>query len=226
MSEVLAGGRDTHSAVTPVQRLSTPNQRTAARDRLLRAAVAASTACAYTAAIGHFLAYCPYRGRHSSYSNLDQCVEGYICHLNVIHVDRNRQLAVNSVYGLYMLHPELRRQLRGSEGLLAAWQRLVPFVSHPPLTWPLTVAIARTMAAHGYPECAIAALVAFDAMLRVGELVAINVRDVSLPHDCRRGGPSSSLSHFPAASSHPSLRSNWRHFHSAGCDEDWCKPDS
>ncbi len=154
-----------------------------------------------------FLAYCPHHGRHTSRSHLDECVQDYICHLNVIYTDRNRQLAVNAVYGLYMLHPELRRQLRGSEGLLAAWQRLVPSVSHLPLTWTLTVAIARTMAENGYAECAIAALVAFDGMLRVGELVAIRVSDVSLPFDSRRGGPSLSSSQPTLSfSTHPSVR--------------------
>ena len=194
------------SRVTTTQRLSTPTQRAQARGRLLHSSVARSTAHAYTVAVDRFLAYCPHRGRHTCHSHLDQCVQDYICHLNVIYTDRNRQLAVNAVYGLYMLHPELRRQLRGSEGLLAAWQRLVPSVSHPPLTWTLTIAIARTMAENGFGECAIAALVTFDGMLRVGELVAIRVSDVSFPLDDRRGGPSLSSSQSISLSSHPMMR--------------------
>ena len=64
------------------------------------------------------------------------------------------------------------------------------------------------MAVNGYGECAIATLVAFDGLLRVGELVAIMVRDVSLPNDCRRGSQSRTLESARSAvsSSHPSSR--------------------
>ena len=87
-----------------------------------------------------------------------------------------------------MLHPALRSQLRGSVALLTGWQRVVPSVSHKPLTRPLTIAIARTMAANGCCHLAVSILTAFDGLLRVGELVRIAVADVSMPHDSRRGG--------------------------------------
>ena len=173
---------------------------------LTTSAYAASTTTAYNIAVNRYLSYCAHHGQHVSVSQLDQCVEEYICHLYLLYSGRNRQRAVNTVYGLYMLQPSLREQLRGSEALLAGWQRVVPSAQHPPLTWPLTVAIARTMAANDLPQCAVATLVAFDGLLRVGKLVRIAVADVSMPHDSRRGGSSHISSHSASSAAHPSVR--------------------
>jgi integrase len=74
----------------------------------------------------------------------------------------------------------------------------------------VTIAIARTMASNGHYSCAIATLVAFDGLLRVGELVTIGVVDVSLPGDIRRGIASEVASPSRpvrrSTSLHPSLR--------------------
>lgn len=172
---------------------------------LTTSAFAVSTATAYTTAVTRYLSSCRHRGRHSSVSQFDRCVERYICYLYFQYRGRNRQLAVNTVYGLYMQHPALRDRLRGSEGLLRGWQRAAPSVSHPPLTWPLTIAIARTMAGNGYVDCAVATLIAFDGLLRVGELVAVLVADVSLPDDSRRGAASHMVPHS-SSQGLPSLR--------------------
>jgi integrase len=188
---------------------TTQIERDRVRHFLTTSAFASSTVTAYLAAVIRYRSYCPHQGRHSSLSQLDQCVEDYICDLFLFYLGRNRQLAVNTVYGLYMQQPVLRDRLKGSEGLLRGWQRAAPSVQHPPLTWPITVAIARTMAANGYSECAVATLVAFDGLLRVGELVSVRVSDVSLPHDSRRGSASKAArTSFPSSSSssHPSLR--------------------
>lgn len=84
-------------------------------------------------------------------------VSSGICYLYFLYHGRNRQRAVNTIYGLYIQQPAVRERLRGSEALLKGWQRMMPSVPHPP-DWPLTVAIARTMAAIGYSDCAVAAL--------------------------------------------------------------------
>lgn len=72
-----------------------------ARHFLTTAAFTVSTASAYTNAVIRFRSYCPHRNQHASVVQLDQCVEEYICHLFLLHRSRNRQLAVNTVYGLY-----------------------------------------------------------------------------------------------------------------------------
>ena len=190
----------THSRVTPsnIDRVS---------QFMLTSAFATSTGAVYSAAVTRFLAYCPHQGHHRSPAHLDKCVIRYICRLFILHDSRNRQLAVNTVYGIYMQRPDIRGLLKGSEGHLRGWKGAVPSVSHPPVTWPIAVAIARTMAYNGWPECAVATLVAFDGLLRVGELVAITVRDVSLPHDSRRGAVSRALVYgLTSAPSLPSVQ--------------------
>jgi integrase len=122
-------------------------------------------------------------------------MEDYICDLFCVYYGRNRQLAVNSVYGLYMQLPPITGQLKASEQLLKGWKAFKPSVSHPPLTWPLVVLIARTMAANGHVDCAIAVLVSFDGLLRVGEMAGIRVAAVSVPGDWRRGGSGPLPSH-------------------------------
>ncbi len=164
---------------------------------LTTSVVRSTTSTAYLAAVARYHTHCAHQGRHSSSAHLDECVQEYICHLF---------LSFNTVYGLCMLHPQQSGQLRGSEALLTGWIRVIPSVPHPPLTWPLVIAIARTMAGNGFGECAIATLVAFDGLLRVGELVRITAADVSFPSDSRRGGASRALFQSASSSSHPSLR--------------------
>jgi integrase len=164
-------------------------------DVLRRAALAAPTTALYHAAVVAYTEFCRSRPPHrhhrlphpSAALDLDDCVQLYIGHLYAAHDGKQRHRAVNTVYGIYAVDPHLRHQLRRSEQLLAGWTRLTPALSHPPLTWPLVTLLACTMAKSGYHGCALATVIGFHALLRVGELAAIRVADVSLPTDARRG---------------------------------------
>jgi integrase len=101
-----------------------------------------------------------------------------------------QSLARNTVWGLVHRIPSLRRQLPTSTRTLKGWSRLEPTESYPPLTWPLTVAIAVQMARHHALREAIGTLFAFHAMLRVGELVALRREDIATAGDRRLGGSS------------------------------------
>lgn len=166
---------------------------------LRSASLAPATISAYTQAASRFSAYCesiPAHRHHrhphrAAAMDLDICVSGYISLLYSHARGANRQLAVNTLYGLYLLQPNMRGMLRHSEQLLHGWSRLKPSVSHPPLTWPVTLLIAATMAKNGFYDCAVATLVGFDGLLRISELVNIRVRDVSALSDVRRGATSS-----------------------------------
>ena len=194
-----------HSQATSTPRLS-QTAVSSVRHFLFTSAYAPKTVAAYTAAVARYRSHCPHFGRHASPLLFDDCVCEYICWLFVHYDGRNRQLAVNAVYGIYMLHPEVREQLRASEQLLRGWKRYRPSVSYRPLTWPIAIAIARTMAGNGYSHCAIATLVAFEGLLRVSELIAVTVADVSFPNDSRRGGSSRASSQSASSSTLPSRR--------------------
>lgn len=149
-----------------------------------------------------FCSTCPPHSHHRythphAVSELDVCMETYIGWLFATYQGRGRHNAVNAVYGLYTMFPQYQRQLRRSEQLLLAWSHATPPRSHPPLTWPLTVLMATSMARSGETGCALATVVGFHTMLRGwggGELVSVRVRDVSLPGDPRRGDMSSASS--------------------------------
>ncbi len=126
-------------------------------------------------------------GRRSGVQHLDRCVCAYLASIYYYGGSRRRQLAVNTVYGLYYRCPRLRGQLAESEQLLHRWSRLRPSVSRPPLTWALVTLIAVTMVMNGYGGGALAMLVALDALLRISELSSLRVREVSAPSDLRRG---------------------------------------
>ena len=166
---------------------------------LRSASLAPTTISAYTQAVSRFSSYCKSLPSHSHHGfphraaavDLDMCVSGYISLLFANADGANKQLAVNTLYGIYLFQPEMRGLLRRSEQLLRGWSRLKPSVSHPPLTWPLCLLIAATMAKNQFFDCALATLVAFDGLLRVSELVNIRVHDVSALSDARRGGVSS-----------------------------------
>jgi integrase len=182
---------------------------------LLRiSSLAPSTMSAYSTAVSRYYEYCrslPSHTHHrpphpSAAYDLDKCVENYISWLYAQHVGTNRQLAVNTVYGLYALYPEFRGTFKRSEQLLRGWSRLAPSISHPPLTWPITVLIAIVLAKNGQVDAAIATLVAFDGLLRISEVINLRVADVSLPTDHRRGVPSSVSTSFSQSTSSSSSR--------------------
>ena len=125
--------------------------------------------------------------RRSGIRQLDRCVCMYMASVYHYGSGRRRQLAVNTVYGLYYVFPAVRGQLVESEQLIRGWTRLRPSVSRPPLTWPLVTLIAVTMAMNNYGEGALATLVAFDGLLRISEVTSLRVRDISSPSDLRRG---------------------------------------
>lgn len=86
-----------------------------------------------------------------------------------------------------MVFPKLRRKLPVAKLALRGWHKLKPAQPHPPISWPLTVLVAVSMAKEGDVLAAVATLLSFDALLRVGELVNLRREDVVLPGDVRLG---------------------------------------
>jgi integrase len=185
---------------------------------LLRSAsLGPSSVAAYQRAVQLWLDFCHRISSHRHRSldsrtgvrHLDHCVCVYLESIYHHAGGRRRQLAVNTVFGLYYYYPSIRHRLAESEQLLRGWSRLKPPMSRPPLTWPLVTLIAVTMAMNGYGDGALATLVAFDGLLRISELTSLCVKDVSPPSDPRRGRIRTSGRRSvvgPDASSHVLLR--------------------
>lgn len=118
-------------------------------------------------------------------SVIDRKLEGWINHLYQQH--GSFDYANQCLNGLIFHAPHLRIRLHRSRGALRGWSRLREARSHPPITWELTVLFALTMAKQGHIDQAVAVLVSFDCLLRVGEMTRIVLSDVIRKNDPRVG---------------------------------------
>jgi len=84
--------------------------------------------------------------------------------------------------------PEFKHQLPRSKQALRGWTKQSPGGSYPPLTWELTVVIAMYFIKNGLFREGVGTLLAFDCMLRVGELTNIKRDDILDTGDLRVGG--------------------------------------
>ena len=95
-----------------------------------------------------------------------------------------------AIAGCEFFAPELRRQLAGARRAVHGWKRLHVARHHPPLSWPVAVLIAATLARWGCVDAAMACLLAFDCYLRISEFSSLRVADVvvsSSPFDSLQG---------------------------------------
>ena len=97
------------------------------------------------------------------------------------------EYANQTLFGLVFRCPPLRFHLGESRLRMRGWKKLKKQRSHPPITWELTVVFAITMARWGRHAEAVATLLAFDCLLRVGELTRLKYHDVVQPLDPRMG---------------------------------------
>ena len=101
--------------------------------------------------------------------------------------------ASHALHAVIFHRSDVKASLFVSRQCLKGWERMKRTVSHPPLTWELTVVLACAFARSGFHAPAVAMLVGFDCYLRVGELTRIRRRDVVMPHDARFGRSHTSM---------------------------------
>ena len=148
---------------------------------LLRARYKPSTQYKYVKAVRRFLAwqdrrYPSVKYTLQSFAVLDRLLHAYFEHLR--RSGRGPQHASLTYYGIIMIRRDAKGHLPFSNAALSGWRVLRPSIQHPPMTWPLTCAVAHQLAATGHVLFAVGSLLAFDCLLRVSELVAIRRRDV------------------------------------------------
>lgn len=108
--------------------------------------------------------------------------------------------ASDCLKGIFHFLPQYKDiyPFRRSRTALKGWQRLHPTTKHPPLTWDYTCLIAYELQQKGHEVEAVATLLAFDCLLRIGELCRIKNIDVSLYKPQRLGGGTQTiLIHLP-----------------------------
>lgn len=160
---------------------------TNARNRprhLLANAFAPSTRMKYFPAVQQFVAWGVKNGEDPlDAAEMDEILTDYLHHL--YETDGGRAKANNTYYGLIARVPQLRYSLPMSLQCLRAFAKLLPSTSYPPVTWDVAVVIAVQMWRHGWLRGGVAVLLAFDCLLRIGELMALRREDISFPGDAR-----------------------------------------
>ena len=153
---------------------------------LLRAVYANATVKKYEKAVSAFLSWCESEGGQVvSVSDLDELLCDFFCHL--FDTGMGRALAVDTLYGIFMYVPAWKFSLPSASLSLRGWSKLVPVVSHPPLTWDLTVLIAVQVIREHWSLLALGILLSFDCLLRVSELTNLVMEDIVFPDDRRFG---------------------------------------
>ena len=130
-------------------------------------------------------------------SKIDRLLAEWIEHLYRCH--GSFDYASQALNGLVFHSPILRLKLHHSRTVLRGWSRIRDTRSHPPITWEVTIMFAVTMASWGYHAESVGVLLAFDCLLRVGELTRLVVSDIIRKNDPRVG------------SAHPTMAVRLRH---------------
>lgn len=154
------------------------------RHALVEASVAPSTLSQYTRAIAKFVEWMslsPPRHLISTSDDFDEYFCDFIVH--VYDSSGSRQLAVNALYGIAMIQPRLCRNMDFSKRLLQGWNRMKPTIFHRPIPWYVLACMMAAFARDGELRSATALLLGFDCYLRVSEITALKMRDISLPGD-------------------------------------------
>lgn len=156
------------------------------RKPLLVAAFAPATFNRYTREVRDFCVYCERADLPvNQAAELDAALYRYFEFLYALGYAAAKGAA--ALHGLMVLLPEYKTQCPTARLALRGWLKLRPTVSHPPLTWPLAVAVAVRLRWLFCRTMSVAVLVQFDGLLRIGELLALRREDVSDCDDKRLG---------------------------------------
>jgi integrase len=92
--------------------------------------------------------------------------------------------AASALYAVLAFAPQYNGHLPRSAHAVKQWSKATPVRHHPPVSWTMLLLIADQLRLDGRGHMALAALVGFQAMLRIGELSNLLVCDVT---DLRAG---------------------------------------
>lgn len=81
-------------------------------------------------------------------------------------------------YGLVMLAPSWKNALPTAKLALKGYQNLFPSVAYPPMKRQLVHLVAAHLLAQDKRDMAVAVLLAFEGLLRIGEVVGLHVSDL------------------------------------------------
>lgn len=157
-----------------------------ARYQLLFGAYAPSTIKRYLPIVISFLKWCQVNDIPlSSVGAVDGAIAEYFIELFVGGVGKTTASCV--IYGLDMFIPGIRLHLPIARRSLRGYNRLCPSEQWPPITLPITAAIAGWLSCKGQFDIAVGVLLSFHCYLRAGELLALHYDDLAIGDDARLG---------------------------------------
>lgn len=158
----------------------------AAPRSLVRFALAASTQKRYDAAVKRFLAWAAaHDADTSSASDLDHVLTDYFNFLFQSSGGKLRGLAEQTLSGLRKLLPECKQSFHLASQALQGYTRRQPKQQHPPMSWPLAVAVAVHLVAAGLFRHGVGVVLSHHCLLRVSELTGMKREDVADWRDSR-----------------------------------------
>lgn len=118
---------------------------------------------------------------YSSEQAMSTAAEMYVQHLFDNGAPKSHASAM--VCGVSYFTPLFSAALKVARKQLVGWSKFEPSKQRPPMPAVLVYIIAYIWAQRGHLDRAVAILLAFDAYLRVSELVSIRLQHISLPKD-------------------------------------------
>jgi integrase len=159
-----------------------------ARWPLLESGYQPQTVERYKRAVTRFMDWCSTTKQDAqNYDEFDELLADYLQNMHEEKRGKGKQLAKETLYGVYMYMPRATDKLYVSNRIVNRWCKGQLPESYPPLTWELAVTIAVQMVRNGHYRYGIATLVAFDCLLRIGEFTKLCAGDVAVPRDARMG---------------------------------------
>jgi integrase len=145
------------------------------------ARVAPATITAYEKAydkFNHYISQTAPRIPTETPSDMDTALKHYFIYLYETRKSKSRSPAEKALCAVLFYRPDVKGSLHYSSAMLKGWKNLHPSKSKPPLTWPIVVLLASTMASYGYFDAGLATLLGFDCLLRISELCNFRFSDV------------------------------------------------
>jgi integrase len=130
-------------------------------------------------AMDDFFDWCDYNDiRANTNHKLDWAFLDFMHDVYEANNGGGRAKVTQAMAGLQLFAPQLKGKLKLSAQALLGWKKRHPGKRHPPLTWHLTLAIASQLTKWGRFDMAVATLLAFVCLLRIGEFVNLRVEDI------------------------------------------------
>lgn len=99
----------------------------------------------------------------------------------------SKSSATHTMAGIVHYMPELIYSLPRSRRCMKGWMNKQPSIPYSPITWEMACVLGIRLSSNGMKRAGIGVLLAFDCLLRLGELLGLKKEDVADDHDQRMG---------------------------------------